>query len=96
MDYKKHITPEKFNKLPLKEKYFYIPFYKKYRKVRKKSYCEECGHFTGYYYKEIGIGKPIGYKYSHIQGYWLPQMIKSLMKPSIFTKLNERIKKNNS
>lgn len=57
----KEITPKEFNKLCWEDKLGYDPVYKKYKKIRQRDYCEECGHFTGYDYKKIGIGQPIKY-----------------------------------
>lgn len=57
----KEITIKQFNELPDDEKRKYKPIYLKYKKVRQKSYCDDCGHFTGYYYTEKPVGKPEKY-----------------------------------
>ena len=89
---KQKITPKELGKLPQEEQYFYFPFYEKYKKVRKRSYCEDCGHFEGYYYEERGVGEPIGYRYSAIKGYWLKKTMETFYKSNVLkniTKINE-------
>jgi len=63
MTYKKttNITPKGYKELSESDRYDYDPVFAKYKRVRYKESCEECGHFTGYSYTERGIGKPIKY-----------------------------------
>lgn len=58
---KKVLTPIEYKKLPNNEQHNWRPLYKRYRRVRVRNYCEECGQFTGYTYDRRGIGSPIKY-----------------------------------
>ena len=55
------ISIESYNKLSNEEKGKYIGIYKT-KKIRKRSECETCGHFQGYYQGTKNIGKPISYR----------------------------------
>ena len=57
----KYITPQQYNLLD-DDRYNYFAEFKKYKSVRQSNYCDECGHFTGYSYRDVGIGKPYRYR----------------------------------
>lgn len=40
------------------EKYYFIdePVYRKYKTVKEKTYCEECGQVNGTIEREVGVG----------------------------------------
>lgn len=92
----KRLTPKQLSKLEWKDQLGYDPIYKKYKKVRRKDYCEECGHFEGYHYEEVGIGKPIYYVKVNpmtaiLRKMWYPKIIEGFTRPN---PLVERMKKN--
>lgn len=58
---KEEISIKKYNELSDTEKSNYIGIYKT-KKIRKRSECEICGHFQGYYQGNKNIGKPIAYR----------------------------------
>ena len=88
MTNKKRITPKQFNKLTSREQDYYIPLYGKYKKVRRSDYCENCGKLEGYYYEERGIGKPIKYQYSLIQGVMMPKIVETILGDNVLMKNN--------
>lgn len=56
-----NITSRLYYKLSKEDRTKHIAVYKT-KKIRKRSECESCGHFLGYYQGDKNIGKPIYYR----------------------------------